>query len=124
MSAEGIVKSVTLSGTYEHAELYRMAFAACPSGFIVENNQSRVVDWNPAAERIFGWTKAEARGQPSPHFLVPKEVWPSIEGIFAQLLETAESTDSLNDNVTKEGNVIQCEEQQKVGGIRPPSSWQ
>ncbi len=93
----------------EHTELYRMAFAACPSGFIVWDSGSRIVDWNPAAERIFGWTRAEAMAQPGPHFLTPQDVWPAVEGVFARLLEAEEPTDNLNDNVTRDGRVIHCE---------------
>ena len=93
----------------ERAELYRMAFAACPAGFIVWDTDSRILDWNPAAERIFGWTRAEAMAQPRPHFLVSEDVWPYVEGVFVQLLEAEEPTDSLNDNVTRDGRVIHCE---------------
>lgn len=93
----------------EQAELYRMAFAACPMGFIAWGNDARIMDWNPAAERIFGWTRAEAMAQPRPHFLVSEEIWPHVAGVFAQLLEAKEPTDSLNDNITREGRVIHCE---------------
>ena len=97
------------AGKAEHAELYRMAFAACPAGFIVWNGHARIIDWNPAAERIFGWTCAEAMAQPSPHFLVAEEIGPYVDGLFANLLSSAQPTDSSNDNVTKSGRVIHCE---------------
>ena len=97
------------AGAEEQAELYRMAFAACPAGFIVWNADAQIVDWNPAAERIFGWTRAEAMAQPSPHFLVSQDVRPYVEGLFVQILRAEEPTDSLNDNVTREGRVIHCE---------------
>ena len=99
----------TLAAGGERAELYRMAFAACPAGFIVWDPDSRITDWNPAAERIFGWTEAEAVAQLCPHFLVPEAVWPHVEGLFARLLEAEEPTDSLNDNVTRDGRLIHCE---------------
>ena len=92
-----------------HVELYRMAFAACPAGFIVWGADARIIDWNPAAERIFGWTRAEAMAQARPHFLVSQDVWPYVEGLFVQLLEAGEPTDSLNDNVTRDGRVIRCD---------------
>ncbi len=98
-----------LTAPIGHAELYRMAFAACPIGFIAWGNDARIVDWNPAAEQIFGWTRAEAMAQPSPHFLVPKDIWPHVAGVFAGLLGAEEPTDSLNDNITRAGRVIHCE---------------
>jgi len=86
-----------------------MAFAACPAGFIVWDSGSRIIDWNPAAERIFGWTRVEAMAQPRPHFLVPQAVRPHVDGVFMQILEAEEPTDSLNDNITRDGRVIHCE---------------
>jgi PAS domain S-box-containing protein len=34
---------------------------------------SIVIDWNGAAERMFGWSRAEALGQPMHHLIVPPE---------------------------------------------------
>jgi PAS domain S-box-containing protein len=95
--------------SFAQAELYSMIFAACPASLIVWNSQARIIDWNPAAERVFGWTRAEALAKPSPHFLVSEEVWPFIQPLFVQLLEAEKPTDSINDNVTKDGRLIHCE---------------
>ena len=102
---------VPRSGKKRHwrQSFYAVAFAACPAGFIVWNKQSRIVAWNPAAERIFGWTAAEAQAQPSPHFLVPGNIWPFVETIFVQLLEMEKPTDSVNENMTRSGQLILCE---------------
>jgi PAS domain S-box-containing protein len=37
--------------------------AAIGDAVVVSDREGRVVVWNPAAERIFGWTEAEAMGQ-------------------------------------------------------------
>ena len=34
-----------------------------PLAYIVWDTEFRVVEWNPAAERIFGWSAAEASGK-------------------------------------------------------------
>lgn len=90
------------------AELYQIAFAACPAGFIVWNADLQVIDWNPAAERIFGWTHDEATAQPSPCFLLPPHAWSHFEELSARLREAGLPSDSLNDNVTKDGQVLRC----------------
>jgi len=46
--------------------LYQMILNSCPSGLIVWNTDSRIADWNPAAELIFGWTRQEAVAKASP----------------------------------------------------------
>jgi PAS domain S-box-containing protein len=37
--------------------------AAIGDAVVVSDREGRVVVWNPAAERIFGWTETEAMGQ-------------------------------------------------------------
>ncbi|HEU4564878.1 MAG TPA: PAS domain S-box protein [Gemmatimonadaceae bacterium] len=40
-----------------------LVFETIHDGVIVMDLEGRVVDWNPAAERIFGWTRAEMLGR-------------------------------------------------------------
>ena len=44
---------------------------ASPLGVIVQNSDANVKIWNPAAERIFGWSEEEVLGHPYP--LVPED---------------------------------------------------
>jgi PAS domain S-box-containing protein len=37
--------------------------AAIGDAVVVSDREGRVIVWNPAAERIFGWSEAEAKGQ-------------------------------------------------------------
>lgn len=66
-------------------ERYRLLFEACPAGYVRINREGRVDAWNPAAERIFGWTAAEAQAQSSIMFLVPKALWPLVERLLVTL---------------------------------------
>jgi PAS domain S-box-containing protein len=47
-------------------EELRAIFEASPLAIIVLDPDGRVERWNPAAERIFGWTEAEVLGRPYP----------------------------------------------------------
>ena len=80
-----------------------------PVAVIGWDPQYRVTDWNPAAERIFGYTKAEALGRHAADLVIhaserqlAAEVW---RGILAQ----KGGTRSLDHNVTKAGRSIACE---------------
>ena len=42
-----------------------------PLGYIATDRKWRVVEWNPAAERIFGWTRVEAVGKNPLDLIVP-----------------------------------------------------
>lgn len=52
-------------------ELLRTLMQASPVALIAIDPQAIVLTWNPAAERLFGWTAAEVIGRPIP--IVPEE---------------------------------------------------
>ncbi len=68
----------------------------------------RVVAWNPAAEKIFGYTAEEAAGQ---HwtFLVPSHARPKVDDVWARLSKGQVDAQSINENLTKDGRTILCD---------------
>ncbi len=68
-----------------------------------------VTGWNPAAERIFGYTAAEAMGRHAVGLLVGERSRAQIERIWAALLTHKGGTRSTNENITKDGRTIHCE---------------
>uniref|UniRef100_A0ACD5GZ33 PAS domain S-box protein n=1 Tax=Desertifilum tharense IPPAS B-1220 TaxID=1781255 RepID=A0ACD5GZ33_9CYAN len=91
------------------------------------NLQGEVTEWNPAAEEIFGYSKAEVLGRCAVNFLVPKELRPTLRHLLSCLLsgktieeaialehfelEVADSTKIkvAHENLTKDGRLIICE---------------
>lgn len=61
------------AGIHELAESLRSVFAAAPVAILVMDPDSVVRHWNPAAERIFGWTADEVIGRP--FSIVPPDRW-------------------------------------------------
>ena len=80
-----------------------------PLGVIEWDTDFRVRDWNPAAERIFGYLKAEALGHHARDLIVPSAVATHVDEIWKNLLHQKGGTRSTNENVTKEGHTIMCE---------------
>ena len=83
-------------------------FYQTPLGVIEWDLDFRVTRWNPAAERIFGYTEAEALGQHAA-FIVPASVRPMVDQVWQDLLARQGGQRSTNDNVTKDGRTIVCE---------------
>jgi len=99
------------------AELRRQALAArlrtmidnMPAGCLLLDNQRRILDWNPAAEQIFGYSKAEALGMDSFDLIVAPEQRAAIEASVARVYSGEEITTHVSLNRTKDGRGIFCE---------------
>jgi two-component system sensor histidine kinase/response regulator len=49
----------------------RAAIDAAHDAYVVIDERSRVIDWNPAAERLFGWSREEVLGIPITETIIP-----------------------------------------------------
>lgn len=66
----------------------RAAIDASHDAFVVIDEQSRVQDWNSAAERIFGWSREEIIGMTLTETIIPQRFRrPHTEGM-ARFLST------------------------------------
>ena len=81
-----------------------------PLAFICWNHDFEVTEWNPAAERIFGWTHEEALGKCAYDFVVPPEIRHTIAGYWTRIINGAEfDSHNVNENLTRRGERITCE---------------
>jgi len=75
----------------------------------VWDTEFRVRSWNPAAEKIFGFTPQEALGKHPYDVIVPKEAQPEVNNIWGRLLAGDITAHSINNNITKDGGTIVCQ---------------
>lgn len=79
-----------------------------PVGVIEWNNDFKVVAWNPAAEKIFGYQSEEMLGQHATQ-IVPESDRPHVAQVMQALLEQEGGFYSLNQNIRKDNTIITCE---------------
>lgn len=80
-----------------------------PLGVIEWDLDLRVKFWNPAAERIFGYTPEEAIGRHAMDLILTEDLRKQVEKIWAGLLQRKGGSRSTNENVAKDGSVLLCE---------------
>jgi PAS domain S-box-containing protein len=81
-----------------------------PIGYLRLDPQCRIVAWNGAAERMFGFCRMETLGMGPPfEQLLPKEFWPDAEKLIDRIEHGDMSANSVNENLTKDGRRITCE---------------
>jgi PAS domain S-box-containing protein len=80
-----------------------------PLAYIEFDLEIRVLEWNPAAEQIFGYTKHEALGQNALNLIVPGPASDHIKRILDRIWAGDLEAHSINQNLTKDGSVIDCD---------------
>ncbi len=79
-----------------------------PLAVIEWDAQFRVIQWNDAAEHIFGYPAHEALGRHAA-FIVPERFKEHVDQVWSALMANKGGERSTNENVTKDGRTIFCE---------------
>ncbi|MBD0268639.1 MAG: EAL domain-containing protein [Cyanobacteria bacterium Co-bin8] len=79
-----------------------------PVGCIIHDQEFRFVDWNQAAESIFGYTKAEVLGQHPFSRIVPPSAQSQVNQIFQRVVQGDMTAHCFNENQTCTGRLILC----------------
>ncbi len=80
-----------------------------PVGAIFWDLDNKVVEWNPAAEAIFGYTKEEAIDKRGIELIVPEDQKRLVKSILNDLISGKGSTQNINENITRDGRRIICD---------------
>ena len=96
--------------------LYRNVFGNSPLSVILWDTNYHILDWNPRAEQVFGWTQQEMLGKS----IVDKLFLPDEAEEFIKSIDWA-GNDTAGDvftsqNQTKEKGLITCEWRNTVAG--------
>jgi len=80
-----------------------------PIGALSWDLNFKAIEWNPAAEDIFGYTKEEAIGKHVTKLILPEDMKELVDDIFQDLLSEKGGARSTNENITKDGRRIMCD---------------
>ena len=90
-------------------ERYHNVYNTAPLAFVIWDRDCRITDWNECAEKFFGWSREEVIGRNFFEFLIPQRTRPHVEEIVASLLRGELPNTSINENLTKGGEIVLCE---------------
>ena len=110
MSEGSKTEHISIEETLRRSEeRYRNVYNTAPLAFVIWDRDCRITDWNKCAERVFGWSRDEVIGNNFFEFLIPERARPYVEEIVAGLLQGKLPSHSINENLTKGGEIILCE---------------
>lgn len=95
-----------LHSSSQHLKLYR---EQAPLATIEWDTDFQVVNWNRAAEKMFGFTLDEAKGRDFVDTILTKDSIVGVNKIWKELISQTGGEISINENLTKDGSVIVCE---------------
>ena len=87
----------------------QLQFERMPIGCVIADSGLRIIDWNPAAEKIFGYRREEVLGVDASLLLVPPARRASTQGNYRRLVSGEITEHAVKENVTKDGRTILCE---------------
>jgi len=114
LGVEGIARNVTSKKLAEEEireSRQRLSFhmKQTPLGVIEWDVDFKAIEWNPAAERIFGYSRNEAIGRHAAEMIIPEDFKPHVDDIWHALLGSRGGQHSTNQNINKQGEPLWCE---------------
>jgi len=86
----------------------RIQIQESPIGYIEWNNKFKVAEWNPIAEKIFGYSKSEALGK-SAQFILPTWEKNNTAKIWQTMLAYKGGRKGIHNNLNKSDEVLTVE---------------
>ncbi len=87
----------------------QLQFKNLPVGFLLTDANLTVLDWNPQAEKIFGYSREEMIGKSEFGTIIPEDQSQTVKHVIERSLIHNQMLISTNENFTKEGRRIMVE---------------
>lgn len=93
----------------ESEQRYRSVYDTAPLAFVVWDKECKIQEWNDQAEKIFGYSRKEVLDRNFFDLIIPDIEKTMVEQVVENLLHGKLDTNVINQNITKDGNLIWCE---------------
>jgi PAS domain S-box-containing protein len=92
-TAQGLTERKTIEAQLSASEVLKTAILQSALDCIITiDEEGAIVEWNPAAEQTFGYTRQEVLGRPMADYIVPPALRAAHEGAMARYLTTGHGT--------------------------------
>jgi PAS domain S-box-containing protein len=106
MYRQRIESEASLKRSTQHLEF---VLRETPVGYIEWDSDFRVLQWNKASERIFGYRAEEAIGKLAADLIIPEDLQSRIGQVMNLLVRGEGGEQSNNRNIRSDGSEIFCE---------------
>jgi PAS domain S-box-containing protein len=79
-----------------------------PLAYVVVDDEMRVLEWNPTAEKMFGYPRDEIVGRDALELIFPLPINERVLDVLRRLRQGDQDAQGVHANVTKEGRRITC----------------
>lgn len=102
-------RKITEDLLFESTQRLKDQFNNTPLASIMWDLDFRIIAWNNAAERIFGYTDEEVIGKVCKDLLTPPHLITEMKNLRETVFIQHDSFTNTNENITKSGKTITCE---------------
>ena len=93
---------------HERETRFRVLVEQSPIAIIEWDLNFRVIEWNAAAEQIFGYSRRKALGQHA-GFIIPNRSAEQVNGFFRKLTTGTGAQRSVSQNIRADGSIVICQ---------------
>ena len=91
------------------AKRFEQVLEISPTAIVITDLGNRVASWNPAAERLFGYTAEEAAGRDLDDLVATTEALHAEAEEFRQRVAASEHVQSITRRTRKDGSIVDVE---------------
>jgi PAS domain S-box-containing protein len=107
--AMAIINAQLYEQTKQLQERLQLQIERMPIGCILKDKNFQIIDWNPAAEKIFGYSKQEVLGKYPDELIILPAARAFVQQMRQQLAAGEITDRNLMENITKDGQIVTCE---------------